>query len=74
MSNEYVPYSLHGTGDVYASCLLAGIMAGRNLVESADFAGSFVHDAMLVSAQQPHFRDRGVSFEPLLGQVCQLLG
>ncbi len=74
VSNEYVPYSLHGTGDVYASCLLAGIMAGRNLVESADFAGSFVHDAMLVSAQQPHFRDRGVSFEPLLGQVCQLLG
>ena len=74
VSNEYVPYALHGTGDVYASCLLAGIMAGRSLVESADFAGSFVHDAMLVSAQQPHFRDRGVSFEPLLGQVCQLLG
>ena len=74
VSNAYVPYALHGTGDVYASCLLAGIMAGRSLVESADFAGSFVHDAMLVSAKQPHFRDRGVSFEPLLGQVCRLLG
>ena len=71
--NEYLPYMLHGTGDVYASCLLAAIMAGRSLSEAVDFAGSFVHDAMLVSAEQPHFQERGVSFEPLLGQVCDLL-
>ena len=37
------------------------------------FAGDFVHDAMIVSAKQPEFRDRGVSFEPLLGKVCELL-
>lgn len=71
--NEYVPYMLHGTGDVYASCVLAAIMAGRSLVEAAAFAGRFVHDAMLISAKQPNFQDRGVSFEPLLGQVSQLL-
>ena len=71
--NEYLPYMLHGTGDVYASCLLAAIMAGRSLSEAVDFAGSFVHDAMLVSAEQPHFHERGVSFEPLLGKVCALL-
>lgn len=70
--NEYVPYMLHGTGDVYASCVLAGLMAGRSLVESVAFAGNFVHDAMIVSAQQPNFMDRGVSFEPLLGKVCSL--
>ena len=73
VSNEYLPYMLHGTGDVYASCVLAAIMAGRSLVEAAQFAGSFVHDAMLVSAEQPNFRDRGVSFEPLLGKVSALL-
>ncbi len=71
--NEFLPYMLHGTGDVYASCLLAAIMAGRSLSEAVDFAGAFVHDAMLVSAEQPHFQERGVSFEPLLGKVCQLL-
>ena len=71
--NDYLPYMLHGTGDVYASCLLAAIMAGKSLVEAVEFAGDFVHDAMLVSAEQPHYVDRGVSFEPLLGKVAHLL-
>ncbi len=73
VSNEYLPYMLHGTGDVYASCVLAGVMAGRSLKDAVTFAGDFVHDAMVVSSAQPNFRDRGVSFEPLLGKVCQLL-
>lgn len=73
VTNEYVPYMLHGTGDVYASCVLAAIMAGRSLVEAVAFAGEFVHDAMIVSADQPEFKDRGVSFEPLLGKVSDLL-
>ena len=71
--NEYVPYLLHGTGDLYASCLMAAVMAGRSLEEAVRFAGDFVHDAMIVSAQQPAFQARGVSFEPLLGKVCELL-
>ena len=71
--NEYLPYMLHGTGDVYASCLLAAVMAGRSLEEAATFAGDFVHDAMIVSAEQPDFQARGVSFEPLLGKVTALL-
>ena len=73
VSNEYLPYLLHGTGDVYASCLLAALMAGRTLEEAVAFAGDFVHDAMIVSAEQPHFQERGVSFEPLLGKVTALL-
>ena len=73
VSNEYLPYMLHGTGDVYASCLLAAIMAGQPLIDAASFAGDFTHDAMIVSAKQPHFQERGVSFESLLGKVCNLL-
>lgn len=73
VSNEYLPYMLHGTGDVYASCLLAAIMAGKNLIEAAEFAGAFTRDAMVVSAKQPDFQARGVSFELLLGQVSDLL-
>ena len=73
VSNEYLPYMLHGTGDLYCSCLMAAVMAGRPLADAAAFAGDFVHDAMIVSAKQPAFQDRGVSFEPLLGKVCELL-
>ena len=71
--NEYLPYMLHGTGDVYASCLLAAVMAGRTLREAVQFASDFTHDAMIVSSKQPHFQERGVSFEPLLGKVAALL-
>lgn len=72
-SNEYLPYMLHGTGDVYCSSLLAAIMAGKTLESAVDFAGKITHDAMIVSAYQPNFEARGVSFEPLLGDVAALL-
>lgn len=73
VTNEFVPYMLHGTGDLYASCLLAGIMAGRSLYEAAWFAGDLTHDAIVVSTKQPHFQERGVNFEVLLGKVAALL-
>lgn len=72
-SNEYLPYMLHGTGDVYCSSLLAAIMTGKTLESAVDFAGKITHDAMIVSAHQPNFEARGVSFEPLLGDVAALL-
>ena len=72
-SNEYLPYMLHGTGDVYCSSLLAAIMAGKTLESAVDFAGKITHDALIVSAHQPNFEARGVSFEPLLGDVAALL-
>ena len=71
--NEYLPYMLHGTGDLYCSALMAAVMCERSLADAARFAGDLVHDAMIVSAQQPHFQERGVSFELLLGKVCDLL-
>ena len=73
VKNNYIPYMLHGTGDVYASCVLAAIMAGRSVVEGVAFAGSFIEDAMVLSTKQPDFEQRGVSFELLLGRVAQLL-
>ena len=71
--NEFIPYMLHGTGDLYCSCLLAGIMAGKSLFEAAWFAGNLTRDAIEVSTKQPHFQERGVSFELLMGKVSALL-
>ena len=71
--NEYLPYMLHGTGDLYCSCLLAAVMAGRSFADAVTFAGAFVRDAMIVSSKQPDFKDRGVNFELLLGKVAELL-
>lgn len=71
--NELLPYMLHGTGDLYASCLLAAIMAGKTLLDAAQFASDFVAEAMVLTNEQPDFRNRGVSFEPLLGKIAGLL-
>jgi len=71
--NKFVPYMLHGTGDLYCSCLLASIIAGKSLFQAAWFAGDLTRDAIEVSTKQPHFQERGVSFEPLLGKVAALL-
>ena len=68
--NELLPYMLHGTGDLYASCLLAAIMAGKTLLDAAQFASDFVAEAMVLTNEQPDFRNRGVSFEPLLGKIA----
>ena len=73
VSNPWLPYQLHGTGDVYASMLLAALMAGRSFADAVEFAGKLVYQAMVLSADQPRYLERGVSFEPLLGQVCALL-
>ncbi len=73
VSNEFVPYMLHGTGDLYCSALIAGVMSGKSIAEAVAFAGDLTHDAMLVSSKQPHFKQRGVSFELLLGRVADLL-
>ena len=65
---------LHGTGDLYASALLAAIMCGRSLYDATAFAGDFVRDAMVITREQPDFEMRGVSFESRLGEVAALLG
>jgi pyridoxine kinase len=70
---EKLPVMLHGTGDLFCSCVTAAIMAEKDLVTAVDFAGKFVHDAMIVTLEQPNFMSRGISFEPLLGKIADLL-
>ncbi|MDO4536917.1 MAG: PfkB family carbohydrate kinase [Coriobacteriales bacterium] len=73
VSGELLPYMLHGTGDLYASALLASLMAGQSLLEAVEFASKLVRDAMRLTAQQPDYEVRGVSFETVLGEVTNLL-
>lgn len=73
VASQLVPYMLHGTGDLYASAVTAAIFAGKSLYEALVFAGSFVHDALEITPAQPDYETRGVSFEPLLGEVTALL-
>ena len=71
--NEYLPYMLHGTGDLFCSALTAAVYCDKGIVDAARFAGDFVRDAMKITRQQPNYEERGVSFEPCLGEVAALL-
>jgi pyridoxine kinase len=73
VASEELPYMLHGTGDLYASAVLAAVMAGKSLYDAVSFAGKLVHDAMIVTREQPDFEVRGVSFESMLGEVTDLI-
>ena len=73
VSGELLPYMLHGTGDLYASSLLAAVMCGKDVLTSVEFASAFVRDAMRITSAQPDYEVRGVSFESELGRVAALL-
>ena len=73
VESELLPYMLHGTGDLFASGLTAAIYTGRTLREAVEFAGTLVRDAMEITRDQPDYETRGVSFEPVLGEVAALL-
>ena len=70
VEEEKLPFSLHGTGDVFASCVCAGLLAKKPLVDTVAFAARFVRNAMWITRSQPEWEMRGVSFEPLLGDVA----
>ena len=73
VSCELLPYMLHGTGDLYASALLAAIMAGQSLLQSVEFSSTLVRDAMRITSKQPDYEVRGVSFESVLREVTALV-
>lgn len=73
VAGEMLPYLIHGTGDLYASGLLGAIMCGESLYDAVAFAGRLVHDAMLVTPEQPDYQRRGVSFEGVLSEVTALV-
>lgn len=73
LAHEKLPYMLHGTGDLFCSALTAAVYCDKGIVDAARFAGDFVRDAMKITRQQPNYEERGVSFEPCLGEVAALL-
>ena len=73
VASPLLPYMLHGTGDLFASGLVAAIYAERPLTQAVEFADRLVADAMRITPDQPDYRLRGVSFETVLSDVTDLL-
>lgn len=61
--NARVPGAYHGTGDVFSSVLLAGLMNGAPLCKSVSLAADFTYRSLVRTKLQGTDRRYGVDFE-----------
>lgn len=60
-----------GTGDIFASVLLGGLLRGGALTESAARAAAFVRSCIAFTVSRGGDPMHGVQFEPLLGELLR---
>lgn len=66
VKNKKIEGMYHGTGDVFASAMLCGIMRGKSLRISAELASRYVYDAVFITKKRYGKSRYGVDFESLL--------
>lgn len=70
--HEKMARSCHGTGDVYASSFVGALLCGKTELEAAKIAGDYTLACMKNTQDDPdHWY--GVKFEPVLGQLIEML-
>lgn len=69
----YVPGRYHGTGDLFASSLLSGLLNGLSLHQATETAVAFIGDA-IAKTPPNHDLKYGVRFEAALPGLMQNLG
>ena len=68
-STEYVKHPYPGTGDLFASVLLGGLMRGRSFKDAAVLASDFTKRVIEYSAEFDTPIRNGVAFEPFLHEL-----
>lgn len=67
------PQSYHGTGDLYSSTVLGGLMRGLTLGDALSLAADFVVDCIEATAKAENASWYGVEFERRIPQLCRML-
>ncbi len=65
-ANEKLPVSYHGTGDIFASATLGGLMRGLSPEDALTLAVDFTLECMRLTVADPDSRFYGVNFEEAL--------
>ncbi|MBP3401046.1 MAG: pyridoxamine kinase [Selenomonadales bacterium] len=71
---HYLPYSMHGTGDVYASAVLGALMNGSNLQDAAQIAADYTVESMEETYRTRDDLRYGVNFETTIPSLLKALG
>lgn len=67
------PQSFHGTGDLYSSVVMGGLMRGMSLDDSLSIAADFVVECIEATASSKSARWYGVEFESQIPKLCTML-
>lgn len=70
---RHCPQSYHGTGDLYSSAALGGIMRGLDLGDALALAADFVVDCIEATAVSETKRWYAVDFESQIPKLCTML-
>ena len=80
VSNEFFHYfhkkidtSYHGTGDIFASVVVGGLMNGFSLPKALKIAADFTAKCIDITFSDPNAITYGVNFEYLLPELMQQL-
>lgn len=71
--SEHLPYSFHGTGDVFSSACFAALMYGKTLAEALKVAVEFTIEAIRQTVAQENPIWYGVDFELAIPKLLELL-
>ena len=67
------PQCYHGTGDLFASVVMGGLMRGLSLGDALSLAADFVVACIEATAKAPDARWYGADFESQIPQLCSML-
>lgn len=70
---HHCPQSYHGTGDLYSSTVVGGLMRGLSLADAVSLAADFVVNCIEATAVEKDGRWYGVSFESQIPELCEML-
>ena len=71
--SKYVAAAYHGTGDVFTSTLLSGILNGKDLTCAAQIAADFTADCIRLTKENYSYMKYGVNFEAMLPSLIEAL-
>ncbi len=71
--NTHLPVSYHGTGDIFTSCLVGGLMNDLGLEAALKIAVDYTVDCIAKTTENPDSRSYGVDFEASIPMLVRLL-
>lgn len=71
--NDHLPVSFHGTGDVFSSALVGGMMGGIGIDGALDIAVDYTVEAIRATMHAPDHNWYGVDFETAIPDLVAML-